>query len=33
VRDAVTAGVALTSIAPAGGALEQAYLALDEERR
>jgi ABC-2 type transport system ATP-binding protein len=33
VRDAVTAGIALTSIAPAGGALEQAYLALDEERR
>lgn len=33
VRDAVGAGVPLTSIAPAGGLLEQAYLALDEERR
>jgi ABC-type multidrug transport system ATPase subunit len=33
VRDAVEAGVPLTSIAPAGGLLEQAYLALDEERR
>ncbi len=33
VRDAVAAGVPLVSIAPAGGALEQAYLALDEERR
>jgi ABC-type multidrug transport system ATPase subunit len=33
VRDAVAAGIPLTSIAPAGGALEQAYLALDEERR
>ena len=33
VRDAVAAGVPLVSIAPAGGQLEQAYLALDEERR
>jgi energy-coupling factor transporter ATP-binding protein EcfA2 len=33
VRDAVAAGVPLVSIAPAGGALEQAYLALEEERR
>jgi ABC-2 type transport system ATP-binding protein len=33
VRDAVAAGVPLVSIAPAGGALEQAYLALDAERR
>ena len=33
VRDAVAAGVPLVSLAPAGGALEQAYLALDEERR
>ncbi|MGN8247029.1 ABC transporter ATP-binding protein [Cellulomonas soli] len=33
IRDAVTAGVPLVSVAPAGGALEQAYLALDEERR
>lgn len=33
VRDAVAAGVPLVSIAPAGGVLEQAYLALDEERR
>lgn len=33
VRDAVTAGVPVVSLAPAGGALEQAYLALDEERR
>ena len=33
VRDAVAAGVPLVSLAPAGGALEQAYLALEEERR
>jgi len=33
VRDAVTAGVPISSVAPAGGALEQAYLALEEERR
>jgi hypothetical protein len=33
VRDAVAAGVPLVSLAPAGGALEQAYLAMDEERR
>ncbi len=33
VRDAVSAGVPLVSIAPAGGALEQVYLTLDEERR
>jgi ABC-type multidrug transport system ATPase subunit len=33
VRDAVSAGVPLVSLAPAGGALEQAYLALEEERR
>jgi len=33
VRDAVAAGVPLVSIAPAGGVLEQAYLALEEERR
>ncbi|MFC8193341.1 ABC transporter ATP-binding protein [Cellulomonas sp. NPDC057328] len=33
VRDAVTAGVPVVQVAPAGGALEQAYLALDEERR
>jgi energy-coupling factor transporter ATP-binding protein EcfA2 len=33
LRDAVTAGVPLVSLAPASGALEQAYLALEEERR
>lgn len=33
VRDAVAAGVPLTSLAPATGALERAYLALEEERR
>ncbi|WP_159795350.1 ABC transporter ATP-binding protein [Puerhibacterium puerhi] len=33
LRDAVTAGVPVTSLAPAGGLLEQAYLALEEERR
>lgn len=33
LRDAVAAGVPVTSLAPAGGVLEQAYLALEEERR
>ncbi|MDM8086271.1 ABC transporter ATP-binding protein [Cellulomonas cellasea] len=33
VRDAVGAGVPVTSLAPVGGELEQAYLTLDEERR
>ena len=33
IRDAVTAGVALVSVVPAGGALEQAYLTLEEDRR
>ena len=33
VRDAVSAGVPLVSIAPAGGVLEQTYLSLEEERR
>ncbi|UJP40176.1 ABC transporter ATP-binding protein [Cellulomonas palmilytica] len=33
VRDAVAAGVPLVSLAPAAGALERAYLALEEERR
>ena len=33
LRDAVTSGVPLVSLAPAGGALEQTYLSLDEERR
>lgn len=33
IRDAVAAGVPLTSAAPAAGALERAYLALEEERR
>jgi energy-coupling factor transporter ATP-binding protein EcfA2 len=33
VRDAVAAGVPIVQVAPAGGALEQAYLALEEERR
>lgn len=32
LRDAVTAGVPVLSFAPATGLLEQAYLALDEER-
>jgi ABC-type multidrug transport system ATPase subunit len=32
-RDAVAAGVALVSVVPAGGALEQAYLTLEEDRR
>ncbi len=33
VRDAVAAGVPLVSLSPASGALERAYLALEEERR
>lgn len=33
LRDAVTAGVPVVSSAPAGSALEAAYLALEEERR
>lgn len=33
VRDAVTAGVALTRFGPAYGRLEQAYLAMDTDRR
>mgnify|MGYP001281272051 CR=1 FL=1 len=33
VRDAVAADVPLVSLAPAAGALERAYLALEEERR
>lgn len=33
VRDAVAAGVPLVQLAPATGALERAYLALEEERR
>ena len=33
VRDAVAAGVPLVSLVPAAGALEQAYLTLEEERR
>ena len=33
LKDAVTAGVAVTSLAPVGGALEQTYLSLEEERR
>ena len=33
LRDAVTAGVPVTSLAPVGGALEQTYLSLEEERR
>ncbi len=33
LRDAVGAGVPVVSSAPAGSALEQAYLALEEERR
>ncbi|MCK0116938.1 ABC-type multidrug transport system ATPase subunit [Isoptericola sp. CG 20/1183] len=33
LRDAVSAGVPVVSLAPAGGALEQAYLRLEEERR
>ncbi len=32
LRDAVGVGVPIASIAPAGGALEQTYLALEEER-
>jgi ABC-type multidrug transport system ATPase subunit len=33
LRSAIEAGVAVSSLAPAGGVLEQAYLALEEERR
>ncbi|GGM19912.1 ABC transporter ATP-binding protein [Promicromonospora citrea] len=33
LRSAVGAGVDVSSLAPAGGVLEQAYLALEEERR
>jgi energy-coupling factor transporter ATP-binding protein EcfA2 len=33
LRDAVRAGVPLVSLVPAAGALEQAYLTLEEERR
>jgi ABC-2 type transport system ATP-binding protein len=33
VSDAVAAGVPLVSLVPSGGALEQAYLTLEEERR
>ncbi|MBO3083123.1 ABC transporter ATP-binding protein [Cellulomonas fengjieae] len=33
LRDAVTAGVPIASLVPASGALEQAYLTLEEERR
>ena len=33
LTDAVTAGVPVTSLAPVGGALEQTYLSLEEERR
>lgn len=33
LRDAVAADVPVVSLAPAGGALEQAYLRLEEERR
>ena len=33
LRDAVSAGIPVTSLAPAGGALERAYLALEEDRR
>jgi len=33
LRDVVSAGVPVTSLAPASGALESAYLALEEERR
>lgn len=33
VHDAVLAGVPVTGVGPASGALERAYLALDEERR
>jgi ABC-type multidrug transport system ATPase subunit len=33
IRDAVAAGVPLVSAAPAAGALERAYLTLEEERR
>jgi len=33
LRDLVLARIPITSLAPAGGALEQAYLALEEDRR
>ena len=33
LRDAVKANIPITSLAPAAGALEQAYLALEEDRR
>jgi len=33
LRSAVESGIAVSSLAPAGGVLEQAYLALEEERR
>jgi ABC-2 type transport system ATP-binding protein len=33
LHDSVTAGVPVVSLAPSGGALEQTYLSLDEERR
>ncbi|MFI2365538.1 ABC transporter ATP-binding protein [Promicromonospora sp. NPDC019610] len=33
LRSAVEAGIDVSSLAPAGGVLEQAYLALEEERR
>jgi len=33
LRDAVAAGVPITTLAPASGALESAYLALEEDRR
>jgi ABC-2 type transport system ATP-binding protein len=33
LRDAIVAGVPVVASAPAGGVLEQAYLALEEERR
>lgn len=33
LRDSITAGVPVVSLAPSGGALEQTYLSLNEERR
>ena len=33
MADAVAAGVPIVSLHPVGGALEHAYLALEEERR
>jgi len=33
LRSAIEAGIDVSSLAPAGGVLEQAYLALEEERR